>query len=229
MVQHARDGRLAHRVGAAREFAEDAHLSMLAQPRRGTAQTLSANGGGDTRLRGSGAVGVEVLMHLIHNLVLRIRQAGEVIIRSIPVPRARPRVALHKNILTRRARRADPVNGRLVELQHERLVHVVVLVVGVEDDPVVGLEGRGEVLPEGREGDRVGDDAALVAAVVVRVEDDVLAARRDEVDGGGEVGEVGRVKGGCEGCDGHAFHEEGDAEDVVAVGDEGLCHDQSGS
>lgn len=199
MVQHARDGRLADRVGAAREFSEDAHLSMLAQPRRRAAQTLSANGGGDARLGSSGAVGVEVLMHLIHNLILRIRQAGEVIIRPIPVPRARPRIALDEDVLTRRTRRADPVNGRLVELQHERLVHVVVLVVGVEDDLVVGLEGRGEVLPEGLEGVRVGDDAALVAAVVVRVEDDVLAAGRDEVDGGGEVGEVGGGQGGCEG------------------------------
>jgi hypothetical protein len=52
----------------------------------------------------------------------------------------------------------------LVEAEHERVVHVVVLVVGVEDDLVVVGEHLGRRRPPGFEAVNVSDDLFIVTA-----------------------------------------------------------------
>lgn len=68
-------------------------------------------------------------MHLIHKLVLRVLQvdqAGAIAGRN-PSPCAGPRVALRGDVLGCGAGGADAVDGGLVEVEDELLVHVVVL------------------------------------------------------------------------------------------------------
>lgn len=65
------------------------------------------------------------------------------------MPRPTPRVRLQPDKLARRAAVPDAVDGRLVEVRHELVVHVVVLVVGVEDDEVVVGEAGRDRLPPG--------------------------------------------------------------------------------
>ncbi len=158
-------------------------------------------------------------MHFVHDLVLRVRERREVVVGRVPRPGAGPRVALDKDVLRRGARGADAVDGGLVEVEDEGLVHVVELVVGVEDDARVGGELGGDGLPPGAEGGGVGDDVAVVAAVVVRVENSVFARVSDEVDDGREVFEVGRVDGAGELVGDKALHGEGYAEGVEAIVD----------
>lgn len=64
----------------------------------------------------------------------------------------------------------------------ERVVHVVVLVVGVKDDLVVVLETGGDRLPPRSKVSRAGDDVAVVAAVVVGVDDGVGSLGGDVLD-----------------------------------------------
>lgn len=132
------------------------------------------------------------------------------------------RVALGKDVLARGTGCTDTVDGSLVEVEHQSLVHVVVFVIGVEDNPAVGLELPRELVPEALEVGGRGDDGAVEAAVVVRVHHGVGARVGDGVDGRRQVGQVGGVEGGRDRALDHALHREGDAEHVVALLDEGL-------
>lgn len=80
-------------------------------------------------------------MHLVDELVGRVLQLLEVVIRRGPGHCRGPRVALCEDVLRVRAGGTDGGDGGLVEVEDQCLVNVVVLIVGVEDDLVVGLEG----------------------------------------------------------------------------------------
>lgn len=129
-------------------------------------------------------------MHLVDDLVLRVGQGLEVVVDLGPGPGARVRVALDEDVLGGGAGGADAVDGGLVQVQDECLVHVVVLVVGVEDDLGVALVHGGEVLPERLEASGVGDDVAIEPTEVVRVNDGIGTGVGDEVDRCGQVVEV---------------------------------------
>lgn len=156
-------------------------------------------------------------MHLVDNLVLRVRQRDKVGVGDVPSPGSGPRVALDPDVLLLCARCTDAVDGGLVELEDQVLGHGVVLVVGVKNNTGVVHELSGEVAPEGLEVGRVGDDVAEVAAVVVGVEHGVGAGVGDEVDGVGEVAEVTRVERVGQAVLRETLHGEADAEGVVAL------------
>jgi hypothetical protein len=84
--------------------------------------------------------------------------------KTDPSPRAAPRVALDENQLRGGARSPDAVYRRLVEPEHERVVHVVVLVIGVKDDLAVAGKELGRGRPPGLETINVGDDLFVVPA-----------------------------------------------------------------
>ena len=219
MLQQPLDGALAQSVRPAGELAQQTQLAVRAQPRRGAHHPLHADLGRDAVLARAGAVAVEILMHLVDDLVLGVRERHHVLVRHVPRPGAGPLVPLHEDVLAPRASGADAVDGRLVELQDEVLAHGVVLVVGVEDHALVGGELAREVGEEGLEVRGRGDDTPVEAAVVVGVRDGPGAQGGDGVDGGGEVLEVLLREGGGEGVGGEeALHREGDAEHVVALG-----------
>jgi len=123
----------------------------------------------------SAAVAVEALVHLVDQLVARVHQRAHrvAVTARYPRPRSCPRVAFGRYVLRRGARRADAVDGGLVQLHHQRLVHVVVLV-GVEDDERVIGEFGGDGRPLLLEADCVGDDV-VVAVVVIRLDHGVGA------------------------------------------------------
>lgn len=91
------------------------------------------------------------------------------------MPSTTPRVALDEDVLGRGAGVADGVDGGLVQLVDERVVHVVVLVVGVEDDELVVDVPRRHLGPPRAEALHVRDDLLVVAPEVVRVDDGVGA------------------------------------------------------
>ena len=222
VVKEASDGSLAGRVGATGELADDAELAVGAEPVGGSGNALGANGGADADIAGARSIGVEVLVHLVDDLVLGVGQGNQVSVDRGPGPGTRVRVALDEDVLRGGARATDGGDGGLVEVEDEGLVHIVVLVVGVEDDTRVGRELGGEFGPEAAEGARVGDDVAVVAAKVVGVQDGVRASVRDEVDRLGQVLEVGGVEGRCQLVRSQALHGEGHAENIEAVVDVGL-------
>jgi hypothetical protein len=129
VVKHACDSGLAHAVGASSELANDTFLTIGLQPLCGGLHALLADGGAHAGGRRAGPVGVEILVHLVDDLILRVGEGLEVVVDGGPGPRAGPRVALDENVLRRGACSTDGVDGSLVEVEHERLVHVMVLVV----------------------------------------------------------------------------------------------------
>lgn len=226
-VEQARDGRLALVVGAARKLPDDADLAVGLEPLGRAGDALRADGARDARRRGPRAVRVEVLVHLVDDLVLRVRQGLEVVVDRRPGPGARVRVALDEDVLRGSPRGPDAVDGGLVQVQDESLVHVVVFVVGVEDDLGVALVHGGQVLPEGLEAGGVGDDVAVKPTKVVRVNDSIGSGIGDEVDRSGQVVEVCGCQGGRNrGTGNNPLHREGDPEAVVARADEGLVPGQ---
>lgn len=92
-----------------------------------------ADGAADADVGGAGAVGVEVLVHLVDELVGGVGEGFEVVIHSGPGPGAGVGVAFDEDGLRGGACGADAGDGGLVEVEDEGLVHVVVFVVGVED------------------------------------------------------------------------------------------------
>jgi len=169
VVEQALDGGLALAVGASCEFADDALLAVGAEPLGGAGHALRTDGPRHTHVRRAGVVRVQVLVHLVDQLVGRVGQSLQVVVGRDPRVSARPAVALRKDVLRRRARAADRVDGCLVQVQHERLVHVVVLIVGVEDDLVVRLKGRRYGRPELAETSCVRDNGTVVTAEVVPI------------------------------------------------------------
>ena len=127
--EHAVDGSLAVAVDAAGELADEALLVVFLQPGGGGLETLLADGAADAGLGGSGAVTVQVLVHLVDNLVLGVREGLQVVVVVGPGPGAAPGVAFDEDVLAGGASGTDSVNGSLVKVQDEGLVKVVVLVV----------------------------------------------------------------------------------------------------
>lgn len=165
VVEHAGDGRLALVVVAAGKLAEETLLVVLLEPVGGGLEALLADGGADAGLVGAGAVAVEVLVHLVDELVLGVRQAAHRVgvAARHPAPGTGPGVALCRDVLRGGARGADAVDAGLVQADDEVLVHVVELVVDVEDDlGVVGELGR-DVGPPRLEAILVADDVAVEA------------------------------------------------------------------
>lgn len=68
-------------------------------------------------------------MHLVDELVLGIRQTAQVVVVGSPRPGTGVGVALGEDVLGGSAGGTDTVDGGLVQVQDEGLVHVVVLVV----------------------------------------------------------------------------------------------------
>lgn len=123
-------------------------------------------------------------MHLVDEFVLRVGQTqkGGAVARGGPCPCTAPRVAFDKDVLGGGADATDGVDGGLVEPEDEVLVHIVVLVVGIEDDVVVGRKELGCGGPPGAEAVYVGDHLVVVAAEVVRVDDGIGALAGDVPD-----------------------------------------------
>ena len=124
-------------------------------------------------------------MHLEDQLILRIDKGphGVGIAARDPGPGAGPAVAFGGDVLGVGTGGADAVDGGLVEVDNEGLVHVVVFVVRVEDDLAVVFVGGCDGVPEGLEAGDVGDDFVVVAAVVVRGYHGEGAALGDVFDG----------------------------------------------
>lgn len=90
--------------------------------------------------------------------------------------------------------RANAINGSLIELENEVLVHIMILVVGIKDDArVVGVD-LGDIVPEGFERGYIGDDVIVIATEVVRVEDGPSTVVGDVVDSFGQVLQVTLVE-----------------------------------
>ena len=164
-------------------------------------------------------------MHLVDELVGGVGEAahgGAVVAGAVvvvPRPGARVGVAFRCDVLGGGAGGADAVDGGLVEGDDEGLVHVVVLVVGVEDDLGVAGVLLGELLPPRLEAGGVGDDGVVEAAVVVWGDHGIRALAGDVFDLFGQVAAVGCVNGAGEARGGETLHQEVDTEDVGAVAD----------
>lgn len=99
MVEQAGDGGAAGWVGTACELAQNAELAVFAQPASGTNHTLDTSFSANASLAGSRAVAVEVLVHLIDDLVLGVGQRGEVGVGNIPGPGTGPGVSFNEDVL----------------------------------------------------------------------------------------------------------------------------------
>lgn len=167
-------------------------------------------------------------MHLVDELVLGVSQSLHVVVDVGPRPGAGPLVAFDKDVLSGTGS-ADTVDGGLVEVKNEGLVHGVVLVVGIEHDAAVALEQSSKVLPPGLEVRGGGDDLVKEAAIVVGVKKNSRSLASDVVDNGGEVLDVSLVVGASQAAGVSTLHLELHTEGVVALRNEGLqyvrkCH-----
>ena len=88
-------------------------------------------------------------------------------IETHPSPGSGPRVALDENILRCGACCSDAIDGGLVGTQDERVVYVVILVVGVEDDLAVGGKQLGCGCPPGLETVDIGNNLVVIPALTV--------------------------------------------------------------
>ena len=224
MIQQPLDGSLAHVVRSTSKLSQDTELAVGAEPCSGILDALHANISRHASRAGSGAVAIEILVHLVDHLVLRVLevdQAGSVAAGD-PGPGTAPCVALDKDVLRCSTSCTNGVDSCLVEVENEALVHGVVFVVSVEDDFGIGNEMSGELGPEALEIVGVGDDLAVVATIIVWVQDSIRAGICDVVDALGEVSEVGGVKVGRQGGLRQALHGEAHAEDVVSLVNQSL-------
>ena len=80
------------------------------------------------------------------------------------MPGSAPGVRLKEDVLARCASGADAIDGCLVQVGHELVVHVMILVVRVEDDEVIGRKAAGHGRPPGFEAGGIGDDVAVIAS-----------------------------------------------------------------
>ena len=172
MIQKSLDGRLTLTISTACELADDAFLAVGTEPVRGTCDAFGTDGRTDADVGCAGPVAVEVLVHLIDDSVVGVGQCFQVVIDGGPGPCTGVAVAFHVDVLACGASSPDGIDGGLVEVQDKGLVHVMIFVVGIEDDTGVGAESGSEVPPEGSKGCGVGDDGTVVAAEVVRITED---------------------------------------------------------
>lgn len=91
------------------------------------------------------------------------------------MPRTRPRIPLDEDVLRSSAGGPDGVDGLLVEVRDERVVLVVELVVGVEDDLGVSGVPLRHGRPPSAEAVLICDDVVVVSPEVMRVDDCVGA------------------------------------------------------
>jgi hypothetical protein len=110
---------------------------------------------------------------MVHGRTASGRPKSSYEIKTYPVPRPGPGIPLDKDVLRGSAGRPDAVNGLLVEARDEGVVLVVELVVGVEDDVVVGRVPLRYSRPPSLEAVRVRDDLVVVSPEVVWVDDGV--------------------------------------------------------
>lgn len=96
------------------------------------------------------------------------------------MPGTSPRVSFDKDVLGGGTGASDGVDGGLVELADEGIVLVVELVVGVKDDLLVSGVALSYGSPPGSKSGDVGDDVAVVATEVVRVDYSVSAPNYGE-------------------------------------------------
>lgn len=101
---------------------------------------------------------------------------------TYPSPSAGVGITLHEDVLTRSTGRPNAVDGSLVELRNEGVVHIVILIVGVKDDLAVTRESRSNGLPVRPKTGRVGDHISIIAPEVLRVDDGVCTLACDVAD-----------------------------------------------
>jgi hypothetical protein len=209
-----------------RKLPNHADLLVVLEPLRRSLQALLEDSPTDALGVCARAVAVEVLVHLVDELVLRIFEGteGGAVAGGYPRPGAGPAVAFGRDVLRGGASGADAVDGGLVEVEDELLVHVVVpeylldhancanasifniLVICVEDDKLVVLELGGDILPPSLKAGGVGNDVGVEAAIVMRLDHSVGAFLGDIVHLFGEITKVVLVKGTGEGVGREALH-----------------------
>lgn len=116
-------------------------------------------------------------MHLVDDLVLGVLEVLEslTIAAGDPAVGTSVGVTLDKDVLGGSAGLADGVNGGLVEVGDKGVLHIVVLVVGIEDDVTVVGETLSNLCPPGTKVGRALDDLVVEAAVVMRVNHSIVA------------------------------------------------------
>lgn len=88
--------------------------------------------------------------------------------------------SLNKNILCCCTSSSDTIDAGLIQRHHKFVGRLIVeFVIAVEDNLVVGLELTRQVGPEGLEIRRRSEDCAIVASIVVRVENSMGASGGD--------------------------------------------------
>ena len=185
------------RIVPPRKLTNNTLLLIILEPLSRSLESLFENRGTDACSRSTRAIGIEILVHLVYQFVLWVFQINHTgaVAGGNPRPCASPAVALRGDVLFCGACGADAVDGGLVEVEDELLVHVMVFVVCVEDDEVVVFVFGGDVGPPGFEGGCVGYDVAEEAAVVVRLDHGVGAFGGYVVYLLGKVAEVKGVEG----------------------------------
>lgn len=162
------------RIVASCKLTNDALFLVCSQPGRSGNQAVCEDGAVDAGGACATTVRVEILMHLIYQLVLcvhqsahgvAIRQTGSRVDGRGPCPGAAPRIAFRGDVLRVSTHRADAGDGSLVQVEDERLRHIVVFVVGVEHHEGVAFVGRCHGLPKGLESSSVSDDIVVITTV----------------------------------------------------------------
>lgn len=129
IIQHSLHGSFALVVVSTRELTDDTDLLVVLEPLSSAGDTLLANGTRHAGLGSTRPIRVQILVHLIDDLVLGILQVLHVVVHIGPGPGPGVRVTFNEDILLRGASLSDPVNGGLVEVQDQLLVHVMVFIV----------------------------------------------------------------------------------------------------
>ncbi len=125
-------------------------------------------------------------MHLVDDVVGGVfeGQHSLAVAAGCPCPSPSPRVSFDQDRLGGGACGTDAVDTGLVEGDDELLVHVMKLVVGVENNLWICGKVAGQILPECLEASNVGNDCTHITTVVVRINDGVGALRfGDIIDG----------------------------------------------
>jgi hypothetical protein len=115
------------RIRTPRKLPNKPNLPIRSQPLRRRLHPLLPNRRTHTLGMRSASITIQILMHLVHYQVTRVRQRAHssAVFPCCPCPCAVPIVALDVDVLLYGASGADAVDGRLVELHDEGLVHVV--------------------------------------------------------------------------------------------------------
>ncbi len=99
----------------------------------------------------------------------------------------------------------------------------MILVIRIKNDLIIPDPLTRQIPPERPKRRIIGDNRTIVSSKVVGIDDSVAAGISDVCDDCRVVGEIGGPETGGGEVGSHAFHGEGDAEDVVALGHECLC------